>query len=51
MFPVKAEGKTIGVFAFHSREIREPDPQLLAAAREIGEQVGGFMQRKRGEAA
>jgi two-component system cell cycle sensor histidine kinase/response regulator CckA len=51
VFPVKAQGKTIGVFAFHSREIREPDPQLLASAREIGNQVGGFMQRKRGEAA
>jgi two-component system, cell cycle sensor histidine kinase and response regulator CckA len=51
VFPVKAQGTTIGVFAFHSREIREPDPQLLASAREIGNQVGGFMQRKRGEAA
>jgi len=51
VFPVKAEGKTVGVFAFHSRDIREPDTQLLAAAREIGNQVGGFMQRKRGDDA
>ena len=51
VFPVKAEGKTIGVLAFHSREIREPDAQLLAAAREIGNQVGGFMRRKHGEDA
>ncbi|HUX26466.1 MAG TPA: GAF domain-containing protein, partial [Burkholderiales bacterium] len=51
VFPVKAEGNTIGVLAFHSREIREPDAQLLAAAREIGNQVGGFMRRKHGEDA
>lgn len=51
VFPVKARGKTIGVFAFHSREIREPDAPLLATVREIGSQVGGFMQRRRGEAA
>jgi PAS domain S-box-containing protein len=51
VFPVKAEGKTIGVLAFHSREIREPDTQLLAAAREIGNQVGGFMRRRHEEDA
>lgn len=47
VFPVKAEGKTIGVFAFNSHEIREPDAQLLDAVRAIGSQVGGFLQRKR----
>ncbi len=51
VFPVKAQGKTIGVFAFHSHEIREPDIALLAAAREIGNQVGGYLERKRAEAA
>jgi len=51
VFPVKAEGKTIGVLAFNSREIREPDAQLLGAVRAIGSQVGGFLQRKYGEAA
>jgi hypothetical protein len=50
-FPVKAEGKTIGVFAFNSREIREPDHQLLAAVRVIGGQVGGFLHRKHGNGA
>jgi PAS domain S-box-containing protein len=48
VFPVKAEGKTIGVFAFNSHEIREPDAQMLAAVRAIGSQVGGFLHRKRG---
>jgi PAS domain S-box-containing protein len=51
VFPVKAEGKTIGVFAFNSHEIRQPDAQVLAAFRAIGSQVGGFLQRKRGEDA
>jgi GAF domain-containing protein len=49
--PVKAEGKTIGVFAFNSHEIREPDAQLLAAVRAICSQVGQFLHRKHGEAA
>ena len=51
VFPVKAEGTTIGVFAFNSHEIREPDAQLLLAVRAIGSQVGGFLRRKRGEDA
>ena len=51
VFPLKAEGKTIGVLAFNSREIREPDAQLLAAVRSIGGQVGGFLQRRHAEAA
>ena len=51
VFPVKVEGTTIGVFAFNSHEIREPDVQLLSAVRAIGSQVGGFLRRKRGEDA
>jgi PAS domain S-box-containing protein len=51
VFPAKAEGRTIGVFAFNSRDLREPDPQLLAAMRTIGGQVGGFLQRMRGKDA
>jgi PAS domain S-box-containing protein len=50
VFPVKAEGKTIGVFAFNSHEIHEPDVQLLAAVRAIGSEVGGFLQRMHAEA-
>ena len=46
VFPVKAEGKTVGVLAFNSHEIREPDAHLLAAVRAIGGQVGGFLQRQ-----
>ena len=50
-FPVKVEGKTIGVLAFNSREIQEPDPQLLAAMRVICGQVGGFLHRAHGLSA
>jgi PAS domain S-box-containing protein len=46
VFPVKVEGKTIGVLAFNSHEIREPDAHLLSAVRAIGSQVGGFLQRQ-----
>jgi two-component system cell cycle sensor histidine kinase/response regulator CckA len=46
-FPVKSEGKTIGVFAFNSKDVREPHNQLLDAVRVIGNQVGSFLQRRR----
>lgn len=51
VFPVTTRGKTIGVFACNSPEIREPDAQLLAAVQAIGSEVGGFLLRKRGEAS
>ena len=49
LFPVLFEGKLIGVLAFISRDIREPDHRLLAAAAVIGSQIGQFLQRKVGE--
>jgi PAS domain S-box-containing protein len=51
VFPVKVEGKTIGVFAFNSDEIREPDAPLLAAMDAIDRLVGQFLQRKHAETA
>src|SRR6266851_3998529 len=48
-FPVMAEGKTIGVLAFNSRELREPEERLLQALRVIGSQIGQFMRRKEAE--
>ncbi len=48
-FPVIAEGKTIGVLAFNSREVREPEERLLQAIRVIGSQIGQFVQRKQAE--
>ncbi|TMG74739.1 MAG: EAL domain-containing protein, partial [Betaproteobacteria bacterium] len=46
MFPVVAEGKTLGVMSFNSREIREPDERLTRAVGVIGAQIGQFVQRK-----
>src|SRR5712664_2116743 len=40
VFPVKSGGKTIGVLAFNSREIREPDERLMQAIHVIGAQIG-----------
>ena len=51
LFPVAIEGKTIGVLAFNSFEVRQPDPRLLQAVRVIGSQIGQFVQRKQGEMA
>jgi two-component system, cell cycle sensor histidine kinase and response regulator CckA len=51
VFPVKAQGKTLGVFAFNSHEIPEADAPLLAAVRAIGGEVGGFLRRKYAETA
>ncbi len=48
-FPVVSEGTTIGVFAFASREIREPDARLLATASAIGSQVGQFLRSNEAE--
>jgi diguanylate cyclase (GGDEF)-like protein/PAS domain S-box-containing protein len=48
-FPVTSEGKTIGVLAFNSREVREPDDRLLQAVGVIGSQIGQFLQRKYAE--
>ena len=44
--PVRVDGAVTGIFAFASREIREPDAALLNSMRVIGEQVGQFLQRK-----
>ena len=48
-FPVASEGKTIGVLAFNSREVRKPEERLLQAVRAIGSQIGQFVQRKQAE--
>ena len=47
--PVLVDAKVIGVFAFTTREIREPDEHLLKTMHVIGEQVGQFLKRKQAE--
>jgi diguanylate cyclase (GGDEF)-like protein/PAS domain S-box-containing protein len=49
VFPVISEGKAIGVLAFNSREVREPEDRLMQAISVIGSQIGQFLQRKQRE--
>jgi diguanylate cyclase (GGDEF)-like protein/PAS domain S-box-containing protein len=49
LFAAISEGKPIGVFAFHSRQVREPDNRLLDAVRMIGSHVGELVQRRHAE--
>src|SRR5882672_5140893 len=49
VFPVIAEGRPIGVLAFNSREVREPEERLLQAIRVIGGQIGQLLRRQQGE--
>ena len=46
VFPVMAQGQVIGVLAFASHTVREPDDRLLQAVRSIGHQLGQFLQRR-----
>ena len=48
-FPVRSGDKVIGVIEFFSREIREPDDELLQMFEAIGSQMGQFVERKRAE--
>jgi diguanylate cyclase (GGDEF)-like protein/PAS domain S-box-containing protein len=48
-FPISVESQVIGVFAFSSRESREPDEQLLRTLQAIGEQVGQYLKRRQAE--
>ena len=49
VFPVIAEGITIGALGFNSRVVRKPDDALMQAIRVIGSQIGQFVQRKQAE--
>ncbi|HMD34927.1 MAG TPA: GAF domain-containing protein, partial [Vicinamibacterales bacterium] len=48
-FPVVIGDDVVGVMEFFSREIREPDAELLEMLGAIGSQVGQFMKRRRAE--
>jgi PAS domain S-box-containing protein len=47
--PILTGGQVVGVMEFFSREIREPDADLLRMLRHVGTQIGQFMERKRAE--
>src|SRR5262245_12256065 len=48
-FPITIEGDVVGVMEFFSREIREPDQELLDMLDTIGSQIGQYMERRRVE--
>ena len=48
-FPVLLRGEVLGVMEFFSREIREPDEELLRLLTTVGTQIGLFVERKRAE--
>jgi signal transduction histidine kinase len=50
-FPISFGKHFIAVMEFFSREIREPDEDLLKTFSSIGSQVGQFVQRKKAEEA
>ena len=49
VFPVISGGKAIGVLAFNSRKVREPDERSPKAILAMGSQIGQFLERKRAE--
>src|SRR5262249_54439102 len=46
-FPIRLGDEILGVIEFFSREIRQPDTQLLEMFSAIGSQIGQFIERKR----
>src|SRR5207253_8003280 len=46
-FPILSGEEVLGVVEFFSRQIREPDPDLLEMLATIGGQFGQFIERKR----
>src|SRR5437867_3501116 len=50
-FPIVLHGEVLGVMEFFSREIREPDEDLLKMLTTEGSQIGQFIERRRAEEA
>ena len=48
-FPVLVRGEVLSVLEFFSREIREPDDDLLSMLSTVGTQIGMFMDRSRAQ--
>jgi PAS domain S-box-containing protein len=48
-FPILLGEETLGVMVFFSREVREPDPDVLEMMANIGSQIGQFIERRRAE--
>ena len=50
-FPILLGSEVLGVIDFISREVRQPDQDLLDVMATIGSQIGQFIERKRAERA
>jgi len=50
-FPIRIGGETEGVIEFFSRQVREPDDELLKMAADVGLKIGQFGERARAEEA
>ncbi|HEU5180645.1 MAG TPA: response regulator [Candidatus Polarisedimenticolia bacterium] len=50
-FPIVLQDEVLGVMEFFSREIREPDEDLLRMLATVGSQIGQFIERRRAEEA
>lgn len=48
-FPIRLGREVLGVIEFFSREIRQPDQELLEMFAAVGSQIGQFIERKRAE--
>jgi len=48
-FPLKSDGRVLGVMGFFSREIHQPDDDLLKMLTGISSQISQFIERKRAE--
>lgn len=48
-FPVLLRGEVLGVLEFFSREVRPPDPAMLAMMSSVGSQTGQAIERQRAE--
>ncbi|MCI0658701.1 MAG: PAS domain S-box protein [Acidobacteria bacterium] len=48
-FPILLGTEVFGVFEFLSKEIRQPDAEMLAMINAVGSQISQFIERKRAE--
>ncbi|HCF30686.1 MAG TPA: hypothetical protein DEV81_26620, partial [Cyanobacteria bacterium UBA11049] len=48
-FPISCNGESFGVITFFSREIQQPDLELLKIMAAIGSQIAQFIKRKQAE--
>jgi PAS domain S-box-containing protein len=48
-FPILLRGDVLSVMEFFSREIRQPDEDLLSMLTSIGNQIGLFVERRRAQ--